>query len=314
MTKDIKFSLIVPVYNVAQYLRRCLDSLAKQDYSNYEVICINDGSTDESPSILAEYAAYSHFTIIHQENRGLGGARNTGLSHAGGQYIWCIDSDDWIAPDALSRIYAAIKSREQTGVVMIDMTKTYEDGSKNNLSAIRSFLPGEELTCWSLTRHLLLYEGLYAAQARIFRADIIRDFRFSDGFYEDIPLIKLFAKQDFPIVHLPGEVYYYFQRSGSIMKTIDRRVLDVFQQFRLVADYLADDSRYKVLTAHFFFYLSGITYERCLRCGDKSIMAEARQLFREGKRRQASIWQVVMRLNISIKRKLRLVYYYFKMS
>ena len=314
MTEDIKFSLIVPVYNVAQYLRRCLDSLARQDYANYEVICINDGSTDESPSILAEYAAAPHFTIIHQENRGLGGARNTGLSHASGQYIWCIDSDDWIATDALSRIYTAIKSREQTGVVMIDMTKTYEDGSKNNLSAIRSFLPGEELTCWSLTRHLLLYEGLYAAQARIFRADIIKGFRFSDGFYEDIPLITLFAKQDFPIVHLRGEVYYYFQRSGSIMKTVDRRILDVFRQFRLVNDYLQDDSRYTALRAHFFYYLSAITYEKCLQCGDPSLQAEARRLFREGKRGQASLWQVLRKTDITLRRKLKLVYYYFKMS
>ena len=75
MTEDIKFSLIVPVYNVAQYLRRCLDSIAAQDYHNYEVICVNDGSTDNSPAILAEYGTDNRFTIIHQENKGLGGAR-----------------------------------------------------------------------------------------------------------------------------------------------------------------------------------------------------------------------------------------------
>ena len=314
MTEDIKFSLIVPVYNVAQYLRRCLDSIAAQDYHNYEVICVNDGSTDNSPAILAEYGTDNRFTIIHQENKGLGGARNTGLAHSCGHYVWCIDSDDWIASDSLSRIHAAIKSREKTGVVMVDMTKIYEDGSKSTLCVTRDFNPDELLTCWSLTRHLLLYEGLYAAQARIFRADIIKGFRFSDGFYEDIPLITLFAKQDFPIVHLRGEVYYYFQRSGSIMKTVDRRILDVFRQFRLVNDYLQDDSRYTALRAHFFYYLSAITYEKCLQSGDPSLQAEARRLFREGKRGQASLWQVLRKTDITLRRKLKLVYYYFKMS
>ncbi len=313
MGKGPKFSLIVPVYNVSRYLRRCLDSLSVQDYDHYEVICVNDGSTDDSGDILNEYAGRSHFKVITQENRGLGGARNTGLAEATGDYIWCIDSDDWIAPDALSRICKAIEAKPEAGVVMVDLIKTYEGGRKDVMSVTRGFKPGEVLTCESLTRHLLLYEGLYAAQTRIFRADILNGFRFSQGFYEDIPLITLFAKDDFPVIHLQGEIYYYFQRPGSIMQTTDKRILDVFKQFHIVNNHLKDDPRYKVYLAHFFYYLSVITYQKSIESGDKTLIAETKKLFSEGRYDQANVWQVASELNLSMKRRLKLVYYYLRM-
>lgn len=312
--EDIKFSLIVPVYNVQQYLRRCLDSLASQNYENYEVICINDGSTDNSESILNEYARRYGFKIITQENQGLGGARNTGIEHANGDYIWFIDSDDWIASSALSRISDVINSKNSPKVVMVDLIKIYDDGRKQVASVTRGFKPGESLSCMSHTRHLLLYEGLYASVSKIFSAEIIKNFRFSKGFYEDIPLITLFAKDDFPIVHLEGEIYYYYQRPGSIMKTIDERILDVFGQFNTVNDYLKDDVRYQYLRAHFFYYLSTITYEKSIKSGNKSLVAETKSLFREGKCGQASLWGVLRNTDISLKRKLKLIYYNLRMS
>ena len=98
----IKFSFIVPVYNVEKYLSRCLDSLLTQNYQNFEIICINDGSPDNSINILQMYQKkHNNIFIINQENKGLGGARNTGLKYASGDYIWFIDSDDWIEPTSL---------------------------------------------------------------------------------------------------------------------------------------------------------------------------------------------------------------------
>ena len=106
MTDAIRLSLIVPVYNVAPFLPRCLDSLLAQDLNGIEIIVVDDGATDECPSILADYqASYPGLlTVIRQENAGLSEARNTGLDHAKGTYVAFVDSDDWIDPTYYRRL------------------------------------------------------------------------------------------------------------------------------------------------------------------------------------------------------------------
>lgn len=92
-------SVIIPVYNAARYLRRCLDSLVGQTYRELEIICVNDGSTDESESILTEYAGCdSRVKVIHQENSGVSVARNNGLAAARGEFVTFADADDWVEP------------------------------------------------------------------------------------------------------------------------------------------------------------------------------------------------------------------------
>ena len=99
-------SIIVPVYNTAPYLPQCLDSLVNQTYRDIEIICVNDGSTDNSPDILKAYAERdSRILVIHQENLGLSGARNKGLESARGEWVMFVDSDDWIAPDMYEKLY-----------------------------------------------------------------------------------------------------------------------------------------------------------------------------------------------------------------
>lgn len=98
-------SVIIPVYNAEAYLGQCLDSVAGQTYTNLEIICVDDGSTDRSPEILGAYARRdSRFRIIHEENQGESHARNAGLSVAAGAYITFVDNDDWIEPDMYERL------------------------------------------------------------------------------------------------------------------------------------------------------------------------------------------------------------------
>ena len=102
----VKVSVIVPVYNVEIYLADCLDSVLQQTLKDIEIICINDGSTDKSPEILAEYAKKDpRITIISQENKGLSSARNRGLEVATGEYVAFLDSDDWVDPDYYEKLY-----------------------------------------------------------------------------------------------------------------------------------------------------------------------------------------------------------------
>ena len=105
-----KISVIVPVYNVERYLRKCLDSIIAQTFSDWECICVDDGSPDNSGKILDEYAAKDkRFVIIHKENGGVSSARNAGLDMARGEYITFCDSDDWIEKETYEVAYMNAK-------------------------------------------------------------------------------------------------------------------------------------------------------------------------------------------------------------
>ena len=103
----MKLSIIIPVYNVEKYVLRCLDSCYRQDLpeSDYEVICVDDGSTDNSSSLIETFAKkHNNIVVLHQSNAGQSAARNYGLKKAKGDYIWFIDSDDWIQPNVIKRL------------------------------------------------------------------------------------------------------------------------------------------------------------------------------------------------------------------
>ncbi len=110
------FSLILPAYNVAPYLERCLRSILDQGMTDYEVILVDDGSRDDTPCLCDAFAEkYDSIRVIHKENGGLSSARNAGLAQAKGKYVWFIDSDDWIEPDALQTLREAC----ETGADMV---------------------------------------------------------------------------------------------------------------------------------------------------------------------------------------------------
>ena len=128
-----RVSVIIPVYNTAEYLNRCLDSVRHQTYTNLEIICVDDGSTDGSEDIVDEYGRIdSRFIVIHQKNGGESSARNTGLLKSTGDYIGFMDCDDWIEPDMTETLVEATKSSQ------IDLVGCY---------FIKDFLSGKQ------TRH-----------------------------------------------------------------------------------------------------------------------------------------------------------------
>ena len=126
-----KYSLIVPVYNVQKYIEKCISSILDQDYANYEIIIVDDGSTDKSAEIIDRIANLNRDKIvsIHQENKGLGGARNTGLEKATGKYVWFIDSDDTIAPYSLKHLDEFIQKQE-VDILVFDRVAIDELGNE----------------------------------------------------------------------------------------------------------------------------------------------------------------------------------------
>ena len=106
-------TVVIPVYNVEKYLNRCLESILIQEWKNYDIIMVDDGSTDRSPQICDDYVkAYDFISVIHKENGGLSDARNTGLSQAKGEYVYFPDSDDWLEPDTFIALAEALESQK----------------------------------------------------------------------------------------------------------------------------------------------------------------------------------------------------------
>lgn len=121
-----KVSVIVPVYNTELYLRECLESLLNQKYLNYEIILVNDGSTDNSLKILESYEKkYTNIRVISQSNSGLGMARNNAIKIAKGEYITFVDSDDWVSPDYLSELCENIT--DKSDIVVSKLLYFYND-------------------------------------------------------------------------------------------------------------------------------------------------------------------------------------------
>src|SRR3954447_26797439 len=105
-----RLSVVVPIYNVEDYLAPCLDSIAAQTFKDLEVVMVNDGSTDSSPAIAEAYAARDpRFKLVHRPNGGLGAARNTGIEHATGTFLAFVDSDDLLPADAYERLVGTLR-------------------------------------------------------------------------------------------------------------------------------------------------------------------------------------------------------------
>lgn len=218
-----QISIIVPIYNVAPYLSACLDSLVSQTFQDIEIICINDGSTDDSSIILESYARrYPYlirsFTIL---NKGLSGARNEGLKHAKGDYICFIDSDDWLDIDLLEN-WMHLVNNEKYDIVICGIQVVNEQGKKlykyghldGDLTAPKVSLETNE-ACNKLY-HRSLWEGVVFPEGR---------------WYEDLSIIPTILSRAKSIGQVSQYGYYYVQREGAITKTYDERVLDICLAF-----------------------------------------------------------------------------------
>ena len=187
MTDMPLVSIIVPVYNVEQYLSQCLDSLVNQTYRNIEIICVNDGSPDNSAEILKKYSDLdSRIKLLEQKNMGLSGARNTGMKKAHGEYVMCVDSDDWID---LKTCEEAVKAalKHDADLVMWSYVREFDNRSaeklmfwddetvfdaeavKNQINRRLCGLIGEELA------HPDYANAIETAWGKLYRFSIIRD-------------------------------------------------------------------------------------------------------------------------------------------
>lgn len=215
----MRFSVIIPVYNVQEYLQGCIDSVLANDCSDCEILLVDDGCTDGVCPGICDENARAHpglIRVIHQENRGLGGARNTGLEEAKGDYLFFVDSDDTISANALTILKQAI-DESHADVYAFQLYSHDGQGSKTLIQASKP-----EGVPFSLAEKPEFLLSLPAAWARIWKRELFLStgIRYpSRVWYEDIRTsTKLFAAAK-SIVSLPDALYWYLQRPGSIMNS-----------------------------------------------------------------------------------------------
>lgn len=214
----MKLSIIVPIYNVAPYLRKCVDRVLAQDITDYEIILVDDGSPDECPQICDEYVEkYDNIRVVHQENAGLSAARNSGVKVAQGNYIMFVDSDDYLQPNVLGILMAQVE-RDDLDVLRFRYQNVRESGE--------AFAPYKDMTNYNdysstPTDGLTFLNERMGTQCYawqfIVKTDIVRQELFTHGIYfEDTdwtPRVLLRAKR---VSSTDLVVYNYLWREGSI--------------------------------------------------------------------------------------------------
>ena len=232
-TSDIKISIIVPIYNVENYLAQCLDSLYLQTTSSMEVILINDGSTDKSLEICKEYQnQYPNTIIINKENGGLSDARNAGIALATGKYIYYLDSDDWLAPNALEQLYNYAEEH-QCEVVQGNFYYTYRDHLLLDNRYIK-----EEQSSFILPRKKAMKELIKNeyiknfAWGKLYLTSIAKKHPFKKGaYFEDAFWQHHIINEVNRYGVLPTPLYYYRQRENSISGNFSIRNLDLLKGY-----------------------------------------------------------------------------------
>ncbi len=228
---DKKISLIIPVYKVEKYLNKCVESVVNQTYKNLEIILVDDGSLDSCPSICDEWAKKDErIIVIHQQNKGLSGARNTGIKSASGQYIGFIDSDDYIKYDMIELLYKAMEKYDAK-IGMCSYNIEYEDSSYIEKAA----MPKEGVYSSTQALNLLLENKVIKnfVWNKLYNIRLFDDISFPQGKnFEDIYVTyKLFLKAE-KIAVINDGLYNYIQRKGSISKDISiKNVNDFFEGY-----------------------------------------------------------------------------------
>lgn len=211
-----KVSIIVPVYNVEKYLPACLDSLINQTLKDIEIICVNDCSPDNSDIILQQYAEKDNRIKIvnHQQNQGLGAARNTGVQVSSAEYVGFIDSDDYVSIDMFELLYNAIKDKT-VQVAMCGISKVSDDGL---VVTTGKFLKKGEFPVVEILTNASLYEALLPACNKLYIRDLIKDIKQLPIVSEDQPFLgELFSQID-RVVIVSKSCYYYRNREGTLSK------------------------------------------------------------------------------------------------
>lgn len=216
METNLKISVIIPVYNVEDYLVRCVDSITAQTYRNLEIILVDDGSPDGSGRLCDELAQQDgRIRVIHKINGGLSSARNAGIDMATGDVLSFIDSDDWIHPDTYRHLLSLMEQYDADIACMGNMDVSEQTGEQKP-----ALCPKKEecISAEALVKRMFTWDGIdCAACDKIFRRNLFREIRFPIGkVCEDIAIMYRVVMGASRVAMCDQPYYYYFHRPNSL--------------------------------------------------------------------------------------------------
>ena len=245
-------SVIVPVYNVEEYLEECLESIRKQTYQDIEVILVNDGSIDGSQAICEHFCQTDkRFRLINQKNQGQSVARNRGVKESVGQYILFVDSDDVINTNVLEVLLPYMKT--DVDIVECRMTRNKEEFYLNKISTIVFEGNAKE----AILNCIEFKEVKFCAFTKLYRREIVEKIPFLEGYiYEDVFTGINYLKHIRKIVVVDLNGYYYRVRPNSTMtKSFNEKDLDIFKVGNQLIDSFKYDEDMLPYIGYFMFYL-----------------------------------------------------------
>ena len=271
----IKYSFIVPVYNTEKYLKKCLDSLVNQTYKDFEIIVVNDGSTDKSSNIISKYQKkYKNIIVIDKENEGLSMARNRGVQKSSGKYIIFVDSDDYVSNKLLEEVDKKI---DDSDILRFQIATEDEEYTKINEYHEEVF---ESMCGYDAFKYLSSYHFVEPAWCYVIRKNyyIENKFSFKKGVYhEDFGLIPYVIYKSRKVKSIDFIGYYYIQRNGSIMNNNDykktvKKAFDMLEQYKTMRLFAKNINRKNNLDDYFLSYISN------------SVIVKARELKKDEKK------------------------------
>lgn len=247
-----KISVILPCYNTEKFLDVCINSLIIQTAENFEIIAVNDGSTDSTPKILENYSKFDkRIKIINKENGGLSSARNEGMNHAKGEYIVFVDSDDWLAPDFLEKMYFNIKKNKSDYCI----SNSYVINNINGEIAYflhmdeKFYAPYLKDGCFKEENMPPFIWSIISpcAWGKMYRKDFIKNFKFEEGLiFEDMPYHSECYLNAEKISLVFESLYFYRQQSqASIINTQANKNGDIYKIYDLIEKIFIRTKKYE---------------------------------------------------------------------
>ncbi|MCQ5146274.1 glycosyltransferase family 2 protein [Enterocloster bolteae] len=267
MSDNIQISIVLPIYNVEKYLDECVQSVLNQSYANFELILVDDGSTDGSQMLCEQYKKKDkRIVVIHQKNGGLSSARNTGIKCAHGKYITLIDSDDYVAYDYIEKLYDAIVENS-ADISMCDFQKVAE-GSKLKEIKIPYQIKNKHLIFDKEETIKEVYNekfhGIdFVSWAKMYKLELFRtnSIYFPEGkLHEDaFTTYKLFYLSE-KIAYIDEPLYFYRIRNGSITSTFSIKRLDMIQATREEYRFFEGAGNYELMKLAFVDHLHKVKF------------------------------------------------------
>ena len=270
-----RISVIVPIYNDDKYLHECLDSLINQTFEDIEIICVNDGSTDGSLDILKQYESEdSRIKVISQENKGVGAARNVGIKKASGEYIYFIDSDDYLDETGLEEMYGMSKEMDLDLLIFKLIAFDDESGERNYNYSDMPFLLDIGKDVFSYTDFKKdLFKVDVTVYTKFFRSELIKDKRFLEGLIFEDNAFYFDYIFDAKRIHFHDKCMHYRRiRKNSLITSASHNHTNLIEVYEKIYQKFIDRGLYeefrealfmrKVDSIHYRFTLINPKYKR----------------------------------------------------